>query len=329
MLRGMGKAGCRKAQGMLSEYIDETLNENDRVFVEQHLNICNVCSNEYESLRATVDILHRIPVAKAPRSFAIREKDVEPKRASIFEPERWGWLRPATAVAAIALVVVLSIDIVGIGSGVVSVDDATEQLAMSTTQEEDVDVSGVRGMLLPEATMIPSPLPGVVVEEEMNDGFKAPEATFDGEWIFEAPPISNDTGIITAGGGMVGGANDTSAQVFVDGNLTSGTNATAIWDYDEKDQVERGNATEVDTLPEGNVTDIGNTTVMIAGSEKSAADSVSIDDASYIGEETSLISDDGGGWPLRQIEIAMGVVLFVLVGALVFTRLRRRSLAGI
>jgi len=46
--------------------------------VEDHLAKCAVCTSELESLRATIDLLHRVPMVSPPRSFTIAE--VEPKR---------------------------------------------------------------------------------------------------------------------------------------------------------------------------------------------------------------------------------------------------------
>jgi len=72
------KSECQKVKGLLSPYIDQQLSSSERVLVEKHLAKCAVCSVELESLRATVNLLHRVPVALPPRSFAIAE--VEPRR---------------------------------------------------------------------------------------------------------------------------------------------------------------------------------------------------------------------------------------------------------
>ena len=72
------KSECHKVKGLLSPYIDHRLSASEEVSVEGHLAKCAVCSAELESLRATVNLLHRVPVVSPTRSFAIAE--VEPRR---------------------------------------------------------------------------------------------------------------------------------------------------------------------------------------------------------------------------------------------------------
>ena len=108
MFIGGRRARCRKVRHMLSEYLDDRLVREDRGIVEGHIETCEACSNELESLRMTVQLLHRLPVVPAPRSFAITA--VETERASIFDPQRLRWLRPATAFATVALVLLLLLD---------------------------------------------------------------------------------------------------------------------------------------------------------------------------------------------------------------------------
>ena len=105
MFRGKGKPLCRKVRGMLSEYVDNRLDGENKSFVERHLETCEACSKELESLRMTVQLLHRVPEVSVPRSFTVIVP--EPRRESAFGPASMRWLRPATAIVAIALVVLL------------------------------------------------------------------------------------------------------------------------------------------------------------------------------------------------------------------------------
>ncbi len=115
MLRHKVRSRCRKVQGMLSEYVDSALSHEERSVVEQHLEMCGTCSRELESLQMTVQMLHRVPAVQTPRSFAITQ--VEPSAASIFDAQNLRWLRPATAFAAIALMLLLSVDFLVVGGG--------------------------------------------------------------------------------------------------------------------------------------------------------------------------------------------------------------------
>ena len=229
MFLGGRKTRCHKVRGMLSEYIDNRLDSEDRVVVERHLEICESCSNELESLQMTVQLLNQVPEMPVPRSFAIREADVvgervpEPRRpgelqpvpvlatgevetgrVSIFEPQRLGWLRSATAFVTIALIALLMVDFLQ----VIPHDVGTDGGEVSTyTIEERVDE--------------PAPVPG---EEAPTEDVTSDE---------------------------------------------SGLGVT------------------------------------------------------YEGEE-EISGESAAGWPLRQIEIAMGVLVFALVALMLFARRQRR-----
>lgn len=154
MFRGKGGPLCRKVRGMLSEYIDNSLNSENKSLVERHIETCEACSKELESLRMTVQLLHRVPEVPAPRSFTVTVP--QPRRESAFGPASLRWLRPATAiVVAIALVVLLMGDFLhafennaGVNSGR---GNATYvQLAPSyaaTEQQTMVTVPGIMGQM--------------------------------------------------------------------------------------------------------------------------------------------------------------------------------------
>ncbi|MFQ5987830.1 MAG: anti-sigma factor family protein [Dehalococcoidia bacterium] len=91
------KSECQKIQGMLSPYIDGRLTSSERERMESHIEGCEACRWELESLEATVNLLHRVAMVWPPRSFALAE--VAPKR----RPAAFGTLRAATAVAVLLL----------------------------------------------------------------------------------------------------------------------------------------------------------------------------------------------------------------------------------
>ncbi len=105
-----GEPPCRKIQGMLSEYIDDRLDNEKKAIVERHLESCEACSKELASLKMTVQLLGRVSQAPVPRSFTLPVP--EPSRERAFGPTSLRWLRPATVVATIALVALLMIDFV-------------------------------------------------------------------------------------------------------------------------------------------------------------------------------------------------------------------------
>ena len=231
MFRGKGKPLCRKVRGMLSEYIDNRLSTENKGFVERHLETCEACSKEFESLRRTVQLLHRVPEVPVPRSFAITVP--APRHESAFGPASLRWLRPATAIVAIALVVLLMGDFLHAfenNAGVISGGNATyAPLAVSSINVGNV--TGVGENMPPEAT---------------------PAPTQEGA-----------------------------------GNLT-----------------ERNNA-------EGNAS----APVFMAG----------ISGTQSSGGPPSIAGQEAVGWPLRQIEIALGVVVFALAALTAFAVRQRRK----
>lgn len=116
-MRIVRKNQCHKVQVLLSPYIDGQIGSSERDKVESHLEECQICLRELESLRATVNLLHRVAIVSPPRSFALAE--VEAKRrpaAQTSEAPQWrrvpalGAMRVATAIAALLLVFVLAGD---------------------------------------------------------------------------------------------------------------------------------------------------------------------------------------------------------------------------
>jgi hypothetical protein len=129
MLRMFGprrKSECKLTQEMLSLYIDDRLTAVERDLVKYHTETCKDCRLELESLEATVQLLHRMPVALAPRSFTLAQAQGRQARIPIVTPiADWmhgmaavvipntKWLRMATAAAVILLVVMLAGDLTG------------------------------------------------------------------------------------------------------------------------------------------------------------------------------------------------------------------------
>ena len=108
MFRGLRKTDCEKARGMLSAYVDGHLTSKECEAVESHLKGCEKCRHELESLRATVGILHLMPMISTPRSFALER--VEPLR----RPRALVVLRAATAICVVLLAFVFISDSINI-----------------------------------------------------------------------------------------------------------------------------------------------------------------------------------------------------------------------
>ncbi|MFC1848484.1 anti-sigma factor family protein [Chloroflexota bacterium] len=249
------KGKCSRFRGMLSEYLDDRLSNEDRDSVARHIETCEACSKEFETLQMTVRLLNHVPMVPAPRSFALREAEVSKERAP--EPRRWGrlspvpvlaasgadagrtsifdlqrmrWLRPATAFATAALVLLLMLDFLQVvphGGGI----DTPEML-----RENSFPVM-----------LSPSPEAG-------QGGYE-----LEDDKAVEAPPRPAPTDEL-------------------------------------KGELEDGASNEI-TL----------------GAP----------------EAVELYDEAAGGWPMRQVEIAVGSILFTLVAILMFSWRRRRRLSRV
>ncbi|MGH2544463.1 MAG: anti-sigma factor family protein [Ardenticatenaceae bacterium] len=96
---------------LLSAYLDDEVGAAERARVEGHLQACEACRLELESLQWTVNLLRRLPVAPLPRTFYVTEAMIEPERQpSVLERLARQWrplLGSAAALAALLLLVVL------------------------------------------------------------------------------------------------------------------------------------------------------------------------------------------------------------------------------
>ena len=117
MLKKIFNRGHGRFLEMLSDYVDGDLPEAERTALEEHLQGCASCTEEMESLRATVQMLRRLPEVEAPRSFRIAPAAVT---ASTSPPERpvflWA-MRVSTAIAVVAFTVMVAGNVTGLFEG--------------------------------------------------------------------------------------------------------------------------------------------------------------------------------------------------------------------
>ena len=93
------EVSCSKVRRLLSPYIDGRVSARERERVEEHVRTCVECRHELDSLQMTVQLLHRVPAAPPPRSFALA---AELAKRPVRQPGLL-WLRPATALAVVVL----------------------------------------------------------------------------------------------------------------------------------------------------------------------------------------------------------------------------------
>lgn len=96
-----------RIEELLSAYIDGELSIQEATLVEKHLRHCSACTQSLETLRHTVNLVRQLPAVSPPRSFTISHLVVSER------PWTWGYvyLRGATALAALLLIVLLAGDL--------------------------------------------------------------------------------------------------------------------------------------------------------------------------------------------------------------------------
>lgn len=90
---------------LLSAYIDGMASREERARVEVHLADCQVCSQNLLAQRQVVALLHDLPRIPLPRAFTLSEEQVGIRQTRARLPWIVTYLRAATVMAAIMLVV--------------------------------------------------------------------------------------------------------------------------------------------------------------------------------------------------------------------------------
>ena len=164
----------RRFRDLLSPYIDHRLDEAQAATLEGHLVTCGHCQEELQTLRATVSLLQALPHAMPTRSFALTER---PEVARAAPAYLWG-MRAATAVASLALMLVVAGDLLGTFSRDIAL---TSEAVPEASEERGTDVEpstmeAERDMALPslvseadalpaDSAALPAPIPSQVQAE--------------------------------------------------------------------------------------------------------------------------------------------------------------------
>ncbi len=169
---------------LLSAYLDHQVTAGERARVDAHLATCAVCRAELESLRQTVALVRALPRVAVPRAFTLSEQKAGIRRPMAQPGWFGGALRGLGALAAVALVVVVSSVLLRqIGSrpaGQMAFAPAAgeRQNAVVATAPVALAVEATVAVSKPGMTLPPEPTakPQVLVEKAVEKVIQAPTA---------------------------------------------------------------------------------------------------------------------------------------------------------
>lgn len=104
--KGLRKTQCDLIRELLSPYIDDELDSGERQRVDSHLESCQSCREEFDSIRKTISLVQSIPVIEPRRSFVVSET----------KKKTWdGGLKALSAATVLVAILLLVIFIGDIG----------------------------------------------------------------------------------------------------------------------------------------------------------------------------------------------------------------------
>lgn len=212
--------GHARALSQLDAYLDDELAPIDRLQFERHLAGCESCQAALADAREVKALLAALPPIAAPRSFqltAVALEDFDAAPPPRRHPAMLRLLQAATAVAIIAFVSLMTLDLTGVGSTTASLTSgpraesvaapshdaladppATAAAAATSATTTAVAVPGMPAVVPPTDTGVhaqgvapdasPSPLPSAIASATEEAPTPPPSPTASGQFgAFDAP----------------------------------------------------------------------------------------------------------------------------------------------
>ncbi len=147
----------------LSAYLDGELNPGEAEQLEARLATDQELSSALAALRATAEVVGSLPEIRPPRSFALTQDMVRPRRA-------YPILQFSTAAAALGFVLVIGADLLFGGAADLSMGASSEQLPFASDQLADSAAALALEEGKPEGTESELALPEAESVGEVEDG---------------------------------------------------------------------------------------------------------------------------------------------------------------
>ena len=303
---------------MLSAYLDGEASNSEVIEVEEHLSGCDECRIELDSLRATVGLLRSLPQFDVPRSFVLTEA---PTLVSQRPPIVWT-ARLATSAAALLLFALLMGDAFGILSQTEMLQEVstTMQVAPAAAPSGAPGQPGIPGraeqsapslaMTAPDATAVPQIASSGVEAPPMPNPTPQPPVQA------AAAPVAPQAASAPAVAAMAPSeriAETPAPEIMADAAPAAADDSSAV--------MTTAAAPEAAEIPQPLEAKVDEETVVVT---PEAAIVVAVTPEAEIQEQKALVQatsldqadeQESGGvvLPLRQLEIAMGALLAVLI----------------
>lgn len=163
---------------ILSQYLDDELPPRHQPLVARHLEGCESCQAELDSLRLTVGLLRRVPQAQPSRSFVFAAPPLVERPPRLGGSPNWV-LAAAGASLALLLAVLVSADMAGVLSGdgveeaqqsapVMSMEEATSAAAPAA-EIADAPAPAAPAAAMPVSAAAATPTPPPVEQYTGSD----------------------------------------------------------------------------------------------------------------------------------------------------------------
>lgn len=210
----------------LSEHVDGRLNAARAAEIEAHIATCTACREAHSGLVETRALLAAMPEVGHPRSFRLRQADVE---APVRPPARargssaaMRWAPACAAVSAVVFVVVLGADFASRDSNSTaefSSLESSDRIGMTAADDSaDGENAPAAGSTAPETD------PGTTGDTATDSG--ATEAAREGQGVAPQPQdAAEPTGAPPSGDAPVEGASGAAPDTGADADATAAANA--------------------------------------------------------------------------------------------------------
>jgi len=106
---------CEKIIELISFYIDESISDNDKIIVEEHIKNCQNCQNYFDELKSIISQVNNIEDVELPENFHSElmgrvKNSLSEEKSNIINLSRFNW-KKISSIAAVFFIAFLGIDL--------------------------------------------------------------------------------------------------------------------------------------------------------------------------------------------------------------------------